>query len=120
MSEHVTIGRFPSVHVAELARGYLLAHGIESVLQDAESVTLGGSFAGLGGFDLKVRLQVSDADVARASGVLAEWELALSRAGQDRGRTQEERCLQCGATLSPEAARCAVCGWTWETGEADR
>jgi Putative prokaryotic signal transducing protein len=106
--------------VAELARGYLRAHGIESVLQDTESVTMRGGFPGLGGRDLIVQLQVADSDVTAATGVLAEWELALARSREDRGRPEEERCLQCGAALVPEATRCATCGWTWLTGETVR
>lgn len=114
MSEQlVTIGRFPQPHVAELARGYLQAAGIPSVLLDVETATLRGTFLSVPA--TFARLQVLETDVPEAVRVLGEWEAAIRRAGERGESAAEERCLACGAPLSATDVRCRACGWTWET-----
>ena len=100
--------------MAELARGYLLAHGIDSVLQDVEFTTLEGPLSSLAGIrDVSVKLQVWEPDVPQAVRVLEEWQAAIARS-HGRGGAADERCLACGAPLTPQDTRCAACGWTWE------
>ncbi len=102
----VTVGRFLTVPRAELVRGRLLAHGIESVLQNAELATIQSSWQG---FD-SVQLQVRAKDAAAAVRLIAEWD---HEAATRRGPAGE-RCLSCGAALGPADTRCGACGWTWE------
>jgi len=100
--------------MAELARGYLLAHGIDSVLQDVETATLQGHLSSMAGIrDLSVKLQVWEPDAPRAVGVLQEWQAAVARS-HARGGSDDERCLACDAPLAPQDTRCSACGWTWE------
>jgi len=108
----VTVGRYPAVPRAELVRGHLLAHGIASVLQNCESATLRPDWATTQLFD--VQLQVRAADAPEATRLVAEWE-RVEAARRERGPSDREACLACGAELAPEHRRCAACGWTWET-----
>lgn len=105
----VTIGHFSSETRAELVRAYLLAYGIDAVLQDLEASRLKGVVALV--FD--VQLQVRAGDASAAARLLADWEREEA-ARRARGQGAEERCLACGAPLAPADTRCAACGWTWE------
>jgi hypothetical protein len=101
----VTIGCFGSEPRAELVRGHLVAHGIVAVLQNAMLSTAQSFGVGFG----NVLLQVSPADAAAATRLVAEWDSAGSG-----GAASGERCLACGAPLLATDTRCAACGWTWE------
>jgi len=105
--ELVTIASFPTAHQAELLRGWLLAQGIESVVQGALFATVEGlpapQWAG-------VQVQVRAPDAATAARLVAEHD-ALHAAR--RNRPLAEACLACGAPLQPRDLRCAACGWTW-------
>ena len=112
-TELVTVGRFRSEQQAELVRGYLEAHGIDSSLQNVEIATLQSVGVGFA----NVLLQVCQADAAAAARLVGEWDReGAARAGGPPG----DRCLACSAPLAPSDARCAACGWTWEDGSQER
>ena len=103
----MTIARFSTAYQAELLRGYLLAQGIESVVQGAQFATTeslrGPAWAG-------VQVQVRAPDAATAARLVAEHD---AQQAARRGRPLGESCLACGAPLQPRDLRCAACGWTW-------
>ena len=103
----MTIAIFPTAYQAELLRGYLLAQGIESVVQGALLEMAPGlpapRWAG-------VQVQVRAPDAATAARLVAEHDaLHAARHGRPLGDT----CLACGNPLQPRDLRCAACGWTW-------
>ncbi len=110
-TELVTVGRFRSEQQAELVRGQLKAHGIDSSLQNVGIATLQSVGLGFG----NVLLQVCEADAPAAARLVGEWDVERS-VGAGRATAAGERCLACDAVLAPADTRCAACGWTWEEG----
>lgn len=101
----VTIAEYSAVPQAELARGFLLEHGVLAILEGAQAapIQVGGTYG--------VRLRVRPADAERAGRALVEVEARIANL---RAIRPEDSCLSCGTPLAPGASRCSACGWTWE------
>jgi hypothetical protein len=103
----VTIAEYAGVPQAELARGFLVEHGVLAILEGGQLAT---ACAGLPQGSA-VRLCVRASDAARAGRALAEVE---SRIAKLSAIVPEDECLSCGEPLASGATRCEACGWTWE------
>jgi hypothetical protein len=103
----VTIAEYQAVPQAELARGFLLEHGVLAILDGGQVASTFGTAQSWSG----VRLRVRPADADRAGRALADVEQRIARLQAIR---PEDKCLSCGTPLAPADTRCAACGWTWE------
>jgi len=106
--ELVTVAHYGRAWEAELMRGHLRAHGIESVLEGTELATMQSLRLGT---LLDIRLQVHASDAVAAARLVAEHDAEHVARG---GRPPPEACLACGAPLPEKARECPACHWTWE------
>ena len=113
-SDLVTIARLPSAQEAELLRGALRLHGIESIVVNAQ---MGEQQPFPAAGWANVMVQVRSDDATAAARVVEEHD-AAARRSQSAPATTQEQCLACGAAIPASASSCPACGWTWLTNDA--
>ncbi len=116
--ELVTVATFPTLTIAEFARGQLLEEEIDAYIEDANLVTTNWLWGNALGW---VKVVVAAADVERAKSVLARRPELLQPTSpfvsQDK-TSDATTCLACGEAWPMEGDVCAKCGWTWRDSEA--
>jgi hypothetical protein len=102
-SEPVTVMTFAKEEDAELKQMLLEQEGIESFLNNANVATLNlGSALG------EIKLQVAEADAARALAILNN-----APASEPASPRCDNQCLDCGAMMPENQSVCPKCGWTY-------
>ena len=102
IGDPVTLMTFDKEEDAELKQMLLEQEGIESFLNNANVATLNlGSALG------EIKLQVAEADAARAKAIL---DNAPSTPPSSR---KDNLCLACGAIMPDDADTCPQCGWSY-------
>jgi hypothetical protein len=114
MTDLVTISRFQVLPEAEAARMHLQSHGISAFLADAEVVNMDWLLGNALGY---IKLQVPAEQAEEVSAILERQQPDLDQSEGENQSDAEDCCLECGAKLIPNQAKCAACGWTYSENE---
>jgi hypothetical protein len=103
----VTVANFATASEAEAAKLTLEAEGIKCVISDMDWTTLGVPAA-------NVRLEVEQANAAKATALLAErGSTATPSQPESDDGPERTSCLQCGKEIPEGTSTCPACGWTY-------
>jgi hypothetical protein len=116
MADLVTISRFQVLPEAEAARMHLQSNGISAFLADAEVVNMDWLLGNALGY---IKLQVPAEQAEEASAILERQQPDLDQSEGENQSDAEDCCLECGAKLILNQAKCAACGWTYSENETD-
>jgi hypothetical protein len=114
----VTVANYETAVQADLAKGVLLANGIQAVLSHAARADAAPGAAqpfwspAAGGFSL----QVAGPDAPRAVEILRAYEATVREGSGEEALVEDEAdtaCIACGAAIPEYLDRCPACGWTY-------
>lgn len=114
--QFVTVETFRSLPEAEATKLHLETEGLTVFLANAETIAMDWLLANAIG---NIKLQVPSSQAATATALLEQIRRER-RERKERGYTDADICLACGAPLPEGTSRCAACGWSYAgTGDAE-